>query len=223
MTDKTQQNCRYKLCGYRDQTIDYIISKCIKLAQKEYTIRHVWVGKVIHCELCKKFRFDHTNKWYMHNPESVLENDTHKLPWDFKIEMVHLISARRPGLLIIKKKKKKKEKKTCRIVDFAPNILKLKESEEKDTYLDFARKFKKLWNMTATLIPIVISAFGTFTKGLVQLVDLEISGRAETIQTTPLLRSVRTLRRILETCGDLLPIKFQWKIISVSWCEKLKK
>ena len=24
-------------------------------------------------------RVDHMNKWYMHNPESVLENDTHKL------------------------------------------------------------------------------------------------------------------------------------------------
>ena len=23
---------------------------------------------------------DHTNKWYLHNPTSVLENDTHKLP-----------------------------------------------------------------------------------------------------------------------------------------------
>ena len=29
--------------------------------------------------MCKKFKFDHGNKWYMHNPEPVLENDTHKL------------------------------------------------------------------------------------------------------------------------------------------------
>ena len=35
------------------------------------------------------------------------------------------------------------------------------------------------------MIPIVIGAFGTFTKGLVQgLEDLEIRGRVETIQTT---------------------------------------
>ena len=25
--------------------------------------------------MCKKFKFDHTNKWYMHNPAPVLEND----------------------------------------------------------------------------------------------------------------------------------------------------
>ena len=33
-----------------------------------------WVGKVIHWELCKKFKFDYTNKWYMHFMESILEN-----------------------------------------------------------------------------------------------------------------------------------------------------
>ena len=65
----------------------------IKFAQKEYKTRHDCVGKVIHCEMCKKFKFDHTNKWYMHNPTSVLENDTHKLLWDFDILTDHLIST----------------------------------------------------------------------------------------------------------------------------------
>ena len=31
------------------------------------------MGKVIHWEMCKKFKFDFTKKWYMHNPASVLE------------------------------------------------------------------------------------------------------------------------------------------------------
>ena len=66
--DKTQQNSRCWLCGKRDEMINYIISKCSKLAQKEYKTRHNWVGTVIHWELCKKLKFDHTNKWYMYNP-----------------------------------------------------------------------------------------------------------------------------------------------------------
>ena len=77
--DKTQQNSKCKLCGDRDETINHIISECSKLAQKEYKARHDWVGKVIHWEMCKKFEFDHTSKWYMHNPAPVLENDLHKL------------------------------------------------------------------------------------------------------------------------------------------------
>ena len=40
----------------------------------------------------------------MHNPAPVLENATHKLLWDFNIQKDHLISARRPDLIIINKK-----------------------------------------------------------------------------------------------------------------------
>ena len=53
----------------------------------------------------------------MHNPPPVLKNDTHKLLWDFDIQTDHLITARRPDLIIIKKKKKKKEEnlQNCRL------------------------------------------------------------------------------------------------------------
>ena len=74
--DKTQQNSKWRLCGDRDETINYIISECSKLAQKEYKARHDWVGKVIHWKMCKKFKFNHDNKWYMPNPAPLLENDT---------------------------------------------------------------------------------------------------------------------------------------------------
>ena len=119
--------------------------------------------------MCKKLKFDHANKLYMHNPEPVLENETHKLLWDFDIQTDHLISARRPDLIIINKKKKKK--KICKIVDFAvpaDHKIKLKECEKRDKYLDLARELKKLWNMKVTIIPIVIGAFGMVTKGLLK-------------------------------------------------------
>ena len=79
----------------------------------------------------------------------------------------------------------------------------LKESEKKDKYLDLARELKKLWNMKVTIVPIVIGALGTITKGLLKdLEDLEVGGRVETIQTTALLRTARIRRRVLETYGD---------------------
>ena len=77
--DKTQQNSKCWLCSDRDETINHIICECSKLAPKEYKAGHDWVGNMIHSEMCRKFQFDHTNKWYMHNPAPVLENDTHKL------------------------------------------------------------------------------------------------------------------------------------------------
>ena len=42
----------------------------------------------------------------MHHPAPVLENDMHKLLWDFDIQMDHLISSRRPDLIMINKKRK---------------------------------------------------------------------------------------------------------------------
>ena len=60
--DKTQQNSKCWLCGERDEIINHIMSECGQLAQKEYKARHDWVGKMIHCEKCKKFKFEHTNK-----------------------------------------------------------------------------------------------------------------------------------------------------------------
>ena len=156
----------------------------------------------------------------MHNPAPVLENDTHKILWDFNIQTDHLIPARRPNLIIIKKKKKKKKKKERirNIVDFAvpaDHRINLKEYEKKDKYLDLARELKKLWNIKVTIAPIVIDALGTITKGLLKgMEDLEVGGRVETIQMTALLRTARILRRVLETRGDLLSLKLQWKTIS---------
>ena len=62
------------------------------------------------------------------------------------------------------------------------------------------KKQNKLWNMKVTIIPIVIGAFRTVTKGLLKgLEDLDVGGRVETIQTTTLLRTARILRRVLAT------------------------
>ena len=44
------------------------------------------MAKLIHWELWKKFKFDHKDKWYKHNPEPVVENKTHKILWDFEIQ-----------------------------------------------------------------------------------------------------------------------------------------
>ena len=70
--------------------------------------------------------------------------------------------------------------------------------------------------MKVTVIPIVIDAFGTVTKGLLKgLEDLEVGGRVETIQTAALWRTARILR-VLETWGDLLSLKLPRKTTLMS-------
>ena len=41
----------------------------------------------------------------IHNPESVMENETHKLLCDFDIQTDHLISARRTNLITVNTKR----------------------------------------------------------------------------------------------------------------------
>ena len=135
------------------------------------------------------------------------------------IQTDYLIPARRSDLIIINKKKK-----ICKIIDFAvpaDHRIILKESEKRDKYFDLARELKKLWNMKVTIVPTVIGALGTITKGLLKgLEDIEVGEQVETIQTTALLRTARILRRFLETWGDLLSLRLQWKAINKRWCEK---
>ena len=69
--DKTQQNSKCRQYGDGDETINHVISEYSKSTQKEYKARDDWVGKVIHWEMCNEFKFDHANKWYMHNPAPV--------------------------------------------------------------------------------------------------------------------------------------------------------
>ena len=55
---------------------------------------------MIHKELCKKLKFDHTKKWYMHNLESVLENEMNNNLRDFEVQIDPQIPKRRHDLML---------------------------------------------------------------------------------------------------------------------------
>ena len=168
------------------------------------------MGKVIHWELCKKSKFGFMNKLYMHNPESILENETHKIFWDFEIQTHHIISGRRPDLVIVKKKKKKKKKeekkRTCQIVDFAVPVdhrVKLKESKKRVKCLDLARELKNMEHEEDG-----DTNYNWCVRNNPQRLDKMIERlgnqrtRGDHINYCIILRSTRKLRRVLDTWGD---------------------
>ena len=109
-------------------------------------------------------------------------------------------------------KQKEENLQNCRLYCPGWPQNKTERKGKKDKYLNLARELKKLWNMKLTIIPIVIGSFGTVTKKLLKgQEDLEVSGRVETILTTTLLRMARILGRVLETRGNLLSLRLQWK------------
>ena len=92
--DHTQEDCKYRPCGNRNETCNHI-SEFRKLAKMECKNRHSWARKVIPWKLSKKPKFLPTDKWYINKPESVLENETHEILWDFEIQMDQIIQVRR--------------------------------------------------------------------------------------------------------------------------------
>ena len=72
--------CIYRVCGAADETVAHIVSECSKLAQKEYKqLKHDNVAKMLHWRLFEKRRFNKAGKWYIRNPEKVLESEDCKI------------------------------------------------------------------------------------------------------------------------------------------------
>ena len=125
--------------------------------------RYDWVGKEIHWELGKKiFKMSIKTKQHMHKPESILENESYKILWDFEILMYPLILARKPDQVSIYKKKR-----TCCLVDLAVSggyRVKITESEMVDKYSNLARELKKTAEHESNSD--AINVLGAFLKGL---------------------------------------------------------
>ena len=76
--DKSQENSLCRVCRKVDESIDHTVSGCSKLAH-EYKRRHDNLGKILHKKLARKRNFEAGDKWYEHEPKSVLENEDYKI------------------------------------------------------------------------------------------------------------------------------------------------
>ena len=74
-----QENDKCALCSDAAEKVTHIVTGCKKIAQKEYKRRHDKVASFIYCLLCKKYDLKHTDKWYQHQPATVVENKRYKL------------------------------------------------------------------------------------------------------------------------------------------------
>ena len=151
-----------RLCKKADESIDHVVSGCSKLAQKEYKRTHDNLGKIVHWKLARKCNFEAGDKWYEHEPESVLESEDHKILWDFSIRTDHVIEAWRPDLVIVDKKRR-----TCKMIDFAfpgDSRVEGKKKEKIEKYQDLIRESQKIWNMRVKIIPLVVDSLSAIPK-----------------------------------------------------------
>ena len=162
------------------------------------------MGRVIHWERCKIFKFVHTKKWYMHNPAPVQENDTH-------------INSNGTYKWITRPYDNQQKKRTCKIVDFAvpaDHWIKLKEVKRKISTWTLLGNWKKYgtwrWQWYQSWLVLLVH-HQRIIKGTGGLGGRRTNGDHANYK---LLRTVRIQRRVLETWGDLLSLKLQWKATS---------
>ena len=183
--DKSNDSPLCRLCGKRGKTIQHMC-ECEKLAQK------------VHWHLCKKNGLEHSEKWYEHTPDGVVESDHVKILWDINVQCDNVIPARRPDIIMIDK-----EKKEALIVDIAvPADIRVaeKEKEKIEKYQDLKREIKRLWKLrTVQVVPVVISALGCVSKEFERwLENLNIEPEVGVMQKAALLGTAGILRKVLE-------------------------
>ena len=159
---KSQGDSLFRVFRKVDESIDHIASGCSKLVQKEYKRRHNNLGKIVHWKLVRKCNFEAGDKWYEHEPESVLENEDYKMLWDFSIQTDHVIEARTQDLALVDKKER-----SCKIIDFAvpgDSRIEEKEKDKMEKYQDLGRELQKIWNVKVKIIPLVVGSLGVIPK-----------------------------------------------------------
>ena len=149
-------------------------------------------------KLCEKFNLEKSEKWYLHNPQTVRENVNHKLIWDMNIQSDNVIVERRPDIVIVNKMEK-----TAIIIDVAiPGDKKTIDKEKKkiEKYQNLKREIQRFWNLKKIdVIHVVLGALGSVTKNLGKYVDkIGIKTDLLTVQKTTLLGTARILRKVLE-------------------------
>ncbi|CAH3186229.1 unnamed protein product, partial [Porites lobata] len=152
-------------------TVDHIVSGCEVLAKTEYISRHNNAAAYLHWSICKDHDIEITDKWYEHEPETVMHNKDNNITimWDMPVNADRTITTNRPDIIV-------------------------KDSQVQSLELEIQR----MWHMKTVVIPVVVGALGTVKKGMVENIK-KVSERATMteIQKICMLGTARILRKVL--------------------------
>ena len=181
------------MCGETGETISHIVSECSKLGERDYKRGHGNVARMVDWKLCEKFNLEKSEKWYLHNPQTVPENVNHKLIWHMNFQCENVIVERKPDIVIINKMEKAAIIIDVAIPDDKRIIYKVKEKIEK--YQNLKGEIQRFWNLEKIdEIPVSLEALGSVTKNFQKYADkIGIKIDLHTAQKTALLGKTRIL------------------------------
>ena len=139
--------------------------------------------------------FEVGDKWYEHEPRSVLENEDYKILLDFSIHTERVIEALRPDLVIVDKKER-----ICKIIDFSvpqDSRIEEKEKDKIETYQVLGRELQKTWNVKVKITPLVLGFLGAIPEQFGnRLKQIGITAGTAQVQKTVSLGKDRILRKV---------------------------
>ena len=186
--------CRF--CDQYTETIDHLVSGCSILTPTEYKARHDRVGQYLHWKILNFYKIKTEINWYEHKPLPVVEGKNVTILWDFPVHTDRTIQANRPDIIV-----KDGQSKTCLLIDMSvptdQNIA-VKEFDKLSKYKDLEIEVQKLWNLKATIVPVIIGALGMIKKGCQKHLDkLPGNPSLQEIQKIVLTSTAHILRRAL--------------------------
>lgn len=161
-----------RMCGCKNENISHILSSCTSLASSEYLHRHNNVAKILYIELLKKFGIKTVqDRYYLLNPEPVVENEQVRIYFDRTLYTPSTIEHNRPDIAVVDKLANK-----ALLIDIAvplPHNLETTYRSKIIKYLELAEELKAQWNLIdIEVIPIILSSNGLIPKKLVKNIEM---------------------------------------------------
>ena len=148
--------------------------RCPTIVNTEYLQRHDRVAKYIDWTLCTHCEIPHTEKWYEHTPEPVVEGKNVTILWDFTVQTDGKIDTNRSDIII-----KNHEERTCIMMGVAvpsDQNISFKEFQKLSKYKVLEIEVTKMWKLKTKIIPVVIGALGMIKKRTQNFID-QIPGK----------------------------------------------
>jgi len=194
--DKTSETPLCRLCGESTETVRHIVSGCKKLAQNENRKRHDKVALRVHWDVCRKYGIECTEKWYDHQPLSIVENGAVRVTCDMTIYTDKVLKHNRPDITLVHKDTQK-----WTLIDITvqadQNIIRTEE-EAVQKYQDLAFEIWIHGASKVTIIAIVIGAIGSTSKRAKAWYDkLGVPEFIGSVKLSAILGTAHLLRKVL--------------------------
>ena len=130
-------------------------------------------------------------------PKPVCEEGDVTVLWNQAVHREREVTANRPDIII-----KNNKEKTCTLIDvaiYADRNVVQKEVENKLKYNSLCIEMQRMWNLTCTIVPVIIGATGIVTRSLKNNLETVLGKHSiDSLQKTAILGTSHIIRKVLQ-------------------------